>query len=205
MARVDGRRIAWTVLRHAAPLLFLVSPETVVPYLVMALFDLGVGYAGQQLRHPAAASAHAHDCAETAVERLFASAQLPMLLLLSGILFVVTVALPMVPWMLDGRVAAVWSVLYDERGWLLLTALLTSWGAARQVDQVVRARGRKAYAPGQARALDHLLVLGLFVLVAAYALAAIGPMWSVWLLALLLTVAQCALDLGWRPISSRRY
>ena len=84
MARVDGQRIAWTVLRHAAPLLLLlVSPETVVPYLVMALFDLGVGYAGQQLRHPAAASAHAHDCAETAVERLFANAQLPMLLLLS--------------------------------------------------------------------------------------------------------------------------
>lgn len=206
MAGTDSRQVAWTVARHAAPLLLLlVSPDSVVPYLLMALFDLGVGYAGQQLRHPAAASAHARDCAETSTERLLAGAQLPMLMMLAGMLFVATVALPLLPWILSGKLEPWWPLLWAERGWMLLTALVTSWGAARQLDQVLRKHGRKAYGQGQARASDHLLLLAMFVMLAGYALSAIGPTWSVWLLALVLTVALCALDLGWRPMSGRRH
>ena len=100
LPRTRAIHVATVLLRHGAPLAALVVLRSSVhTYLLLVLFDLGVGYAGQQLRNQAASTREALAAAATGTERLLAWLQLPMLMAFAGLLFVFTAMLFLLPFL----------------------------------------------------------------------------------------------------------
>ena len=100
LPRTRAIHVATVLLRHGAPLAALVVLRSSVhTYLLLVLFDLGVGYAGQQLRNQAASTREALAAAATGTERLLAWLQLPMLMVFAGLLFVFTAMLFLLPFL----------------------------------------------------------------------------------------------------------
>jgi len=195
-------QIATVLLRHGAPLAALVVLHSSVhTYLLLVLFDLGVGYAGQQLRHQAATTRHALDAAETVTERAIAWAQLPMMMAFAGLLFLFTAMLFLLPFLAAFLWTPLAAAVKADAAMIFASIAITSIAGARQLDQVMAAsdattRGFRSAADRGAKQV--LTMLALFLGMAPYALVA-GPNIGVWLLATVFTALLCTVDLGWKP------
>ena len=194
--------VATVLLRHGAPLAALVVLRSSVhTYLLLVLFDLGVGYAGQQLRDKPASTQHALQAAETRTERALAWLQLPMMMALAGLLFVFTAMLFLLPFLAAFLWKPLAAAVKADAGMMFASIAITSIAGARQFDQAMAADDsatsgfRSAADRGAKRALT---LLALFLGMAPYALFA-GPGMGVWLLAIAFTAILCAADLGWKP------
>jgi hypothetical protein len=201
-SRTRAFQVATALLRHGAPLAALVVLRSSVhTYLLLVLFDLGVGYAGQQLRHRAATTPHALDAAETVIERALAWLQLPLLMAFAGLLFVFTAMLFLLPFLAAFLWTPLAAAVKHDAAMIFASVAITSVAGARQLDQAMAAGD--AATPGFRSAADRgakqaLMMLALFLGMAPYALIA-GPSIGVWLLATLFTALLCAVDLGWKP------
>ena len=93
---------------------------SVLIYLLLTLYDLGLGYCNHQLRkHWPALTTDALAAAETASERLFARMQLPLIFAFGGLAFVATAALLLVPYLLiTDQATAAWANLEGDGGML---------------------------------------------------------------------------------------
>lgn len=200
--RARALHVATVLLRHGAPLAALVVLRSSVhTYLLLVLFDLGVGYAGQQLRNQAASTRNALAAAETGTERMLAWLQLPMMMAFAGVLFVFTAMLALLPFLAAFLWEPMAAAVRADAGMILASMATTSIAGARQLDQAMAARA--AASPGFRSAADRgarqaLMRLGLFLGMAPYALFA-GPTAGVWLLACVFTAILCAVDLGLKP------
>lgn len=199
-----ARRIALVIARHAAPLVaLLVFDSSIDTYLLLVLFDLGVGYAGQQLRHGTMTTRYALATAESLTERLLAWLQLPMMMALGGALFIGTALLLLFPWLWP-RLQEAWDV--DSRT-ILACATAVSITAALQMDRAMAAAD--ADSPASRARADHgaktvLALFGLFLLVALYAVALGGDgNRGMWLLAVVFAAVHSTVDLGWWRITPR--
>lgn len=195
--------VATVLLRHAAPLAALVVWHgSVHTYLVLALFDLGVGYAGHQLRDKPAGTRAALAAAQTPTERALAWCQLPMLMAFAGVLFVFTAMLFLLPFLAAFLWPPLAAAVKADAALIIASVAVTSIAGARQFDHALAAAGSDARAyrligdRGARRALESL---GLFLLLAGYALGFGGPSVGVWALATLFTAWLCAIDLEWTP------
>lgn len=195
--------VATILLRHAAPLATLVVWHgSVHTYLMLALFDLGVGYAGHQLRDKPAGTRDALAAAHTATERALARLQLPMLMAFAGALFVFTAMLFLLPFLAAFLWQPLAAAVKSDAAVIVASVAVTSVAGARQFDHARAAAGPDARAyrlegdRGARRALESL---GLFLLLAGYALGFGGPSVGVWVLATLFTAWLCATDLEWTP------
>ena len=202
-AGIRALRIALVVVRHTAPLVALVVlHSSVTTYLLLALFDLGVGYAGHQLRHKAATTRHALESAETATERLFAYLQLPMMMALSGALFIATALLFLLPFLWAPIVGA----LKTDATSMLASTLVMSVTGAWQLDKAMadaHADDPAFRVAADVGAKEALGLLGLFLLIAGHALSFGGAQRGMWFIAIAFSVALCAKDLGWRGARTR--
>ena len=206
LAEPRGRAIevATILLRHGAPLAVLVLLHSSVhTYLLLALFDLGVGYAGHQLRqHGETTTRHALETASTLPERALAWLQLPMLMALAGILFIFTAMLFLLPFLAAFLWAPMVAAVKADAAAILASIAITSIAGARQFDRVMAATdaGTRAFQSAADRgAKQALMMLALFLLMAGYALGYAGPRIGLWVLATLFTAILCAVDLGWKP------
>ena len=203
----SATQVATVLLRHGAPLAALVVLRSSVhTYLLLALFDLGVGYAGHQLRHHAATTRHALEAAETGTERAMAWLQLPMLMALAGLLFILTAMLFLLPFLAAFLWTPLVAAVKADAAVIFASAAVTSIAGARQFDHAVAASdsGSAAFRSAADRgAHQALMMLVLYLLVAAYALAFAGPRIGLWLLAGVFTAVLCAVDLGWKPRRAR--
>jgi hypothetical protein len=195
--------VALVLLRHAAPLASLiVFRGSVHTYLLLALFDLGVGYAGHQLRDKPAGTRDALAAAHTRTERALAWFQLPMLMAFAGMLFVFTAMLFLLPFLAAFLWPPLAAAVKADVALIVASVAVTSIAGARQFDRALAAAGSDAPAyrltgdRGARRALESL---GLFLLLAGYALGFGGPSAGLWVLATLFTAWLCAIDLEWTP------
>lgn len=201
-SRERALHVATVLLRHGAPLAALVVLRSSVhTYLLLVLFDLGVGYAGQQLRDKPASTRHALQAAETRTERAFAWLQLPMMMALAGLLFVFTAMLFLLPFLAAFLWKPLAAAVKADAAMIFASIAITSIAGARQFDQAMAAGD--AATSGFRSAADRgakqaLMMLALFLGMAPYALFA-GPNVGVWLLATVFTAILCAVDLGWKP------
>lgn len=204
-ARGRAIQVATVLLRHGAPLAALVALRSSVhTYLLLALFDLGVGYAGHQLRDKPASTRRALDAAETTTERAIAWLQLPMMMAFAGLLFMFTALLFLLPFLAAFLWTPLVAAVKADAAAIFASAAVTSIAGARQFDQAMAAAdaGSPAVLGAAGRAAHQaLMMLALFLMMAAYALAFAGPRLGLWLLATLFTAILCAVDLGWKPRS----
>lgn len=203
-SRARAVEIATILLRHGAPLAALVVLRSSVhTYLLLALFDLGVGYAGHQLRqHGETTTRHALESASTLTERALAWLQLPMMMALAGTLFIFTAMLFLLPFL----AAFLWSPLVAavkaDAVAILASIAITSIAGARQFDRVMSTKdaGTRAFLGAAERgAKQAIMLLALFLLMAGHALGYAGPRIGLWVLATLFTAILCAVDIGWKP------
>lgn len=203
----SATQVATVLLRHGAPLAALVVLRSSVhTYLLLALFDLGVGYAGHQLRHHAATTRHALEAAETATERAMAWLQLPMLMALAGLLFILTAILFLLPFLAAFLWTPLVAAVKADALAILASIAVTSIAGACQLDHAMTAAeaGTPAFRGSADRGANRALaMLALFLMMAACALAFTGPRIGLWLLATLFTAILCAVDLGWKPRRAR--
>ncbi len=202
-SRQRASAVAIVLLRHGAPLAALiVLHSSVHTYLLLTLFDLGVGYAGHQLRHRAATTRHALDAAVTRTERALAWLQLPMLMAFAGLLFIFSAMLFLLPFLAAFLWAPLVASVKADALPMLASIAVTSIAGARQLDQAMAASdaGAPAFRGAAERGAKRaLMMLALFLSMAACALAFTGPRIGLWLLATLFTAILCAVDLGWKP------
>lgn len=205
--RVRAMQVAMVLLRHGAPLAALVVLRSSIhTYLLLALFDLGVGYAGHQLRDKPAGTRHALETAETTTERAIAWLQLPMMMAFAGLLFIFTAMLFLLPFLAAFLWTPLVAAVKADAAVIFASAAVTSIAGARQFDHAVAASdsGSAAFRSAADRgAHQALMMLVLYLLVAAYALAFAGPRIGLWLLAGVFTAVLCAVDLGWKPRRAR--
>lgn len=196
--------VATILLRHGAPLAALVLLHSSVhTYLLLALFDLGVGYAGHQLRqHGETTTRHALESASTPTERAVAWLQLPMMMAFAGILFIFTAMLFLLPFLAAFLWTPLVAAVKADAIAILASIAVTSIAGARQFDRAMATTdaGTHAFLSAADRgAKQAILMLALFLMMAGYALGYAGPRIGLWVLATLFTAILCAVDLGWKP------
>ena len=209
-------RTAAICLRHLTPLLATAAlGSSVLIYLLLTLYDLGLGYCNHQLRkHWPALTTDALAAAETASERLFARMQLPLIFAFGGLAFVATAALLLVPYLLiTDQATAAWANLEGDGGMLATSVFVMAILASYSMHADMRRLGNrwvKALPAAELGADRMLMQLALFVVIAFYGLAAsrlatAEPGIDLWLLALGFAVAQIGFELrrgGSGPASS---
>lgn len=190
-----------SIARHTAPLLVtLILDGSLLVYLMLALFDLGLGYSNHQLRkHWPGLTDHALLAAETATERLFARLQLPLMFVFGGFAFIGTVALALLPFVMamDLGVSA-WAELKADGGRLAAIAAVMAILASYSMHADMRSLGErwKLALPAAEKAADRTLMqLAMFMMIAIYALAIGGRGIGLWLLAAAFAAVQVWFDL----------
>ncbi|RYD14123.1 MAG: hypothetical protein EOP90_15045 [Lysobacteraceae bacterium] len=171
-------------------------------YLLLALFDLGVGYAGHQLRGKPAGTRDALAAAHTPTERALAWLQLPMLMAFAGGLFVFTAMLFLLPFLAAFLWQPLAAAVKADAALIVASAAVTSIAGARQFDHALAGAGADARTyrlAGDRGARRALASLGLFLMLAGYALAFGRASVGLWVLATLFTAWLCAIDLEWKP------
>jgi len=194
-------KAAASVSRHLAPLLVMAATGgSVLIYLLLALFDLGLSYSNHQLRkHWPELTTNAVAAAETPTERVFAHAQLPLMFVFGALAFIGTVALALVPFLVAYDLApTAWAELKADGELIALTVAIMSGLASYGMHADMRKLGERwmSAVPAAENGADHTLMqLGMFTMIAMYALAIGGPGIGLWLLAGAFAAVQIWFDL----------
>lgn len=205
-ATIPILRSAAICTRHLTPLAATAALDgSVLIYLLLTLYDLGLGYCNHQLRkHWPALTSDALAAAESATERLFARMQLPLLFAFGGLAFVGTAALLLLPYLLmTDQTTAAWAEIGGNDGMLatsiITMAILASYGMHAQMRQLGQ-RWRQVLPAAEVAADRTLMQLAMFVLITFYGLTVsrwvtADPDIGLWLLALGFSAAQIGFDL----------
>lgn len=206
-SRAFALKIAASALRHLAPLLVtVITGASVLIYLMLGLFDLGLGYSNHQLRkHWPELTTNAVAAAETSSERLFAHLQLPLMFVFGGCAFIFTAALALTPFVMAfDLIPKAWADLKASGGWLALTSIVMATLASYSMHLEMHKLGEKwtSALPAAEKGAERTpMQLGLFTMISMYALALGGPGIGLWLAATVFAAVQVWWDV--RPPKGR--